>query len=271
MVVIGNYRKYAAIDTIEEVTLASVRNHFFYGRTVRAWSPGTCAVVFKALKVFFRWCGKQGYIQFDPTADVELPKPAKKIPINLSEADALRLLEVVYNYPYECQFLRFRNHAIFATFVFAGLRLQELLNLNYTDVDIEQLTLLVREGKGKKDRKIPISYTLAQSLKRYMQERKRLNKSCPEFFTSLHLNCGYTLSGLKRLVLKIRAASGIAFSIHKLRHTFATLMYESGCEIYALSRLLGHSSIETTKIYVHSSVENLRAQIAKHPLNNFVK
>jgi len=79
---------------------------------------------------------------------------------------------------------------------------------------------------------------------------------------------GFSTTGLKRLVQVIKGASGINFSIHKLRHTFATLMLEGGCDIYSLSRMLGHSDIKTTTIYLAASVEHLRGQMTKHPLNN---
>ena len=71
---------------------------------------------------------------------------------SLTKQDALKLLEVVYNYPYDYKYLRYRNHAIFSTFIFAGLRKKELLNLRFTDVDMENLTIFVNQGKGSKDR-----------------------------------------------------------------------------------------------------------------------
>lgn len=183
----------------------------------------------------------------------------------------MKLLEIVYNYPYDYKYLRYRNHAIFATFIFAGLRKTELLNLKYADVDIANLTIFINQGKGAKDRIIPMSYTLAESLKRYLEERKRLSKTCDQFFASLNRNSGFTDIGLKRLVIKMRTASGLTFTIHKLRHTFATLMLEGGCDIYSLSRMMGHSDIKTTTIYLSASAEHLRSQVGKHPLNDLVR
>ena len=115
-----------------------------------------------------------------------------------------------------------------------------------------------------------MSHTLAHTLERYVEERKRLNKSCPEFFTSLNRNSGFTNSGLKNLTRKLNRDSGIKFNIHKLRHSFATLMLEGGCDIYSLSRMMGHSDIKTTTIYLAASADHLRSQITKHPLNDFV-
>ncbi|MFZ4500147.1 MAG: tyrosine-type recombinase/integrase [Minisyncoccia bacterium] len=207
-------------------------------------------------------------METNPVVDIEMPKMEKRLPIKLTKQDALRLLELVYNYPYEYKFLRYRNHAIFSVFIFAGLRKQELLNLKYADVDIENLSLFVQKGKGNKDRVIPISYTLAQSLKRYIEERKKLNKINPEFFCSLRGNIGFTSNDLKKLIEQMREKFHMPFSAHKLRHTFATLMLEGGCDIYSLSKMMGHSDIKTTTIYLYASVEHLRSQMTKHPMND---
>lgn len=266
--VINCFCKFTSITNLSEITDAKVRALFYFGRTERKWSTHTYVVYQRTLLVFFRWCIKEGYLVSNPVAEIELPKQEKRLPAKLTKQAALSLLEIAFNYPYEYKFLRCRNHAIFATFLFAGLRKQELLNLKYADVDIENLTLFVHQGKGNKDRVVPISYTLAQSLKRYAEERKRLKKTCPEFFASLNRNLGYTENGLKRLVDQIGNASGIKFSVHKLRHTFATLMLEGGCDIYSLSRMMGHSDIKTTTIYLSASAEHLRSQMTKHPLNN---
>lgn len=264
---INYYCRFANVETFEEVTNDNIRALFFHGRTERQWKANTFIVFHKSLLVFFRWAIQQGYIINNPVEDIEMPRVEKTLPPKLNKQLTMRLLEVVYNYPYDYKFLRYRNHAIFLTFLFAGLRKSELLNLKLTDVDLDNLTIFINQGKGSKDRIIPMSYTLAQSLKKYLDERKRLNKSCPEFFTSLNRNAGFTDTGLKRLVIKIRQSSQINFTIHKLRHTFATLMLEGGCDIFSLSKMMGHSDIKTTTIYLSASAEHLRNQMTKHPLN----
>jgi site-specific recombinase XerD len=267
--VITLYCKHTGINTINQISNENVRSFFYEGRTQRNWSINTFIVYHRTLLVFFRWCVKQGYLIKNPVLDIEVPKLEKRLPPKLTKQTTLKLLEIVYNYPYDYKFLRYRNHAIFATFVFAGLRKQELLNLKFGDVDIENLTIFIRQGKGGKDRIVPINFTLAQILKRYCDERKRLNKTNAEFFSSLRNNVGFTNNGLKKLVEQIRASSGIVFTVHKLRHTFATLMLEGGCDIYSLSKMMGHSDIKTTTIYLAASAEHLRSQMTKHPLNEF--
>lgn len=265
--VINFYCALAGIEEIEEVNNDNVRNLFFYGRTQRKWSANTFICYHKSLGVFFRWCIQEGKMKDNPTKDIEIPKLEKRLPPKLTKQEAMRLLEVVYNFPYKYHFLRYRNYAIFSTFLFAGLRKKELLKLKYTDVDLENLSIFINQGKGSKDRVVPICAKLADCLERYLKERKRLKRTCPEFFTSLNRNIGFTETGIKRLVESIKKASDIKFSIHKLRHTFATLMLEGGCDIYSLSRILGHNDIKTTTIYLAASAEHLRSQMTKHPLN----
>lgn len=269
--VISFYCRFANITQINEVTDQNVHELFLFGRTDRDWRPNTFICYHKSLMVFFRWCVELKYMTKNPIDDIEIPKLEKRLPPKLTRQDTLRLLEIVYNYPYDYKFLRYRNHAIFSMFVFAGLRKKELLKLRYTDVDIENLSIFINQGKGSKDRVVPMTYPLAQTLKRYVEERKRLNKTCPEFFVSLNRNVGFTDSGIKRLVEKMKLVAKIPFTIHKLRHTFATLMLEGGCDIFSLSKMMGHSDIKTTTIYLAASAEHLRSQMTKHPLNDLVR
>jgi len=267
---INLYSRLFEISEIEQVTEANVRQFFFDGRTKRNWKPNSFICFYHSLTVFFKWCVSEKYLTKNPIEDMEIPKVEKRLSSCLTKQDALKLLEVVYNYPHDYKFLRYRNHAIFSAFIFSGLRKNELLKLKYNDVDVENLSIFVNQGKGGKDRIIPMCYTLAQSLKRYIDECKRLNKTCPEFFASLNRNCGFTDMGLRNLVRNIRKASRIKFTIHKLRHTFATLMLNGGCDIYSLSKMMGHSDIKTTTIYLSASAEHLRLQMTKHPLNNII-
>jgi len=255
------------ITSIEEVTEALFRSFMLQGRVSRHWSANSYITYHKSFVVFFRWCVNEGYMEINPADGMEMPKTDRKLPPKLSRQEATRILETAYNMPYDYTFLRYRNHAIFAVFLYAGLRKQEVLSLTLTDVDLQNRTIFVRRGKGAKDRIVPMGGTLITILERYLVERKRLKKSCPEFFTSLNRNVGFTGTGMKRLIEKMNRASGIPFSAHKLRHSFATMMLEGGCDIFSLSRMMGHSDIKTTTIYLAATAEHLRDQIDKHPMD----
>lgn len=268
--VLTQYCSFAGLTQVSDITQDNVRALFFYGRTERHWQTATYIVFYKSLSVFFKWCIAEGLLSINPIIGIEKPRLEKKLPVRLTKTDALHLLEIIENYPYSNSFLRYRNHAMFMVLLFAGLRLEELLQLKYADVDLQSMTLFIHQGKGNKDRIVPINPALAKSLERYFDARKKLGKTCPTFFTSSTRNCGFSASGMKRLVEKLKAASGLRFTIHKLRHTFATLMLEGGCDIYSLSKMMGHSDIKTTTIYLAASAEHLRSQILKHPLNESI-
>ena len=266
---INVYCKFANINDISQVSEENVRALFYYGRTERNWTPNTFHCYHKSLLVFFRWCIEQGFMtQQNPILAIEKPRIENRLPKKLTKQDTLKLLEIVDNFPWQSKFLRYRNYAMFATLIFCGLRKQELLRLKYGDVDIENLSVFVKLGKGNKDRIIPMSKKLGEILSKYLEERNKLKKTCSEFFVSLNKNVGLGDMGIKNLTTKIRQISGIDFTLHKLRHSYACLMISGGCDIYSLSRMMGHSSISTTQIYLHSSLDELRIQMAKHPLND---
>lgn len=260
-------RRRTNVREIGECTEERIREFFYRGRVERHWEANSFVTFHKSLTVFFRWCVERGYLPSSPTDGIEIPKAAKRLPQRLSKQEALRLLEIVQNYPWPYTYQRHRNHAILATFLHAGLRKKELLRLQVVDLDVANQSIFIRQGKGSKDRVVPMSSTLAGILRRYLEERTRLVKSCPEVFTSLNRDMGLTNEGLKRLVVSARRITGLRFHIHTLRHTFATLMLEGGCDIFSLSKIMGHSDIKTTTIYLAASAAHLRGQMVKHPLN----
>jgi site-specific recombinase XerD len=108
--------------------------------------------------------------------------------------------------------------------------------------------------------------TLRCWLREYLAERSRLGKRGEHFFTALRGDKAFTYRALTRVVAEIRQGTGIEFSAHRLRHTFGTLMLEGGCDLFSLQKMMGHSDIKTTTIYLSASASMLRAQMAKHPL-----
>jgi len=260
------FQCHADLEAIEHATTEHVRNYILYGRSQCSWTPSTTRTYWAKLKVYFNWCIKRGYAKENPTIDIELPRKEFQLPKALTEQQAHHLLETVYNYPYRNDFLRYRNHAVFSTYLFTGLRKKELLNLRFTDVDFDAMSIFVRQGKGRKDRTIPMNFSLAESLKRYLAERTKARRTAPGFFASSKRNSAMSEEALIYLVKQIRAASGIYFTVHQLRHTFATLMVEGGCDVLPISKMLGHSKIETTLIYAHARSNYLREEMGKHPL-----
>jgi len=262
------FQRVTTIEYIEDVDQHCVDSFFVYGQQERIWSPHTVTTYHKSLNVFFDWCVHREYIDKNYTQSIRLPKP-KTVPRKaLTQKQAHYLLKVVHNYPYPSLFLQKRNDAIFTMFLFTGLRKNELLSLCCEDIDVHNSLIHIRNAKGGTYRVIPICSTLMTYLRKYLKERRRLKKKCPYFFTSFNRDAQFTDSGLKHLMKNIRDTAGIYFTIHILRHTFATLMLQGGCNIYDLSKLLGHQNISTTAIYLSSDNNTLRTQLVKHPLSS---
>ncbi|MFB6181800.1 MAG: tyrosine-type recombinase/integrase [Candidatus Magasanikbacteria bacterium] len=263
------FKRWADIEKVEEINQEKVKEFFLTGRSDRDWSPETYITYQNTLTVFLRWCVEKGYLEENYAEDIETPKKEKKLPKSLDRKEAEKIIEYAYNLPYgySAEYLKHRNKAIFATFIFAGLRRQELLDLGNGDINIESRSIFINRGKGGKDRYIPMMERLKEILVKYKKARKKKDKTCPEFFASCKQDTGFTASGLKGIINRIKDASGIYFSPHMLRHTFATLMLEGGTDIYSLSKMMGHEKIETTTIYLATSSKHLEGEIDKHPLN----
>ncbi len=261
------FLNWSGLIYLEDVTTEKIRQYLYDGRIERKWTVDTFLNYYKGLKSFFKWCVSRGYMEKNPIEGIERPRLERKLPKRITKQEAMKLLEYSFHTKYAYRFERYRNRALFAVMIYSGLRAQEVLNLRLNDVDLSNGIISVNLGKGGKDRIVPVCGALSKVLREYLIDRKRLNRDCIFFFVSIRGDVPFTYSGLKNLVARMKGLTGIKFSCHRLRHTFATLMLEGGCDIYALSKMLGHSDIKTTTIYLSASVSHLQEQVMKHPLN----
>lgn len=260
--------KCTGVDEVSALSRDVVRAFFLSGSSERGWKPHTFRTYRRGLVSFFRWCVERGLLTTNFAQDVEQPRVGLRLPRGLKRNQALDLLRAVDEHPYMDPFAKVRARAVFGTMILAGLRRNELLNLESTDVDLVARELLVRWGKRNKERVVPMCDALHEILIEYQRERTARRCTTVKFFCDLAGKSPMSDTGLRRMVHTIRRATGLHFSSHPLRHTFATLMLEGGCDLYALSRMMGHSDIKTTTIYLAASTEHLRAQVSKHPLGS---
>lgn len=260
------FLRYSKIKTIDEVTLEAVEDFFKHGRTIKNWSANTFVVYYNSLSAFFKWCVDNSYLEINYAEAIQTPKIRTKLRKKLSQVESQRIIDTTKNYPFPSRFLSTRNTAILVLFLYTGIRKCELFALQLHDVDLESQTLSIRTSKREGYRTIPIPLKLNRILHEYLIERQKSKRTCPEFFCSFNRNMGLTESGLKRVIQKIVRASGIHFSTHILRHSFATMMLEGGCDLFSLSRMMGHKNINTTCIYLASTKNHLHKQMMCHPL-----
>lgn len=255
------FLKRTGITAPSELTEDKCRTFFYDGAEIHHWSDYHYINNLKYLNKFFNWCVQQKYLKKNPLAGMPRPKMPKALPRRLSEEDGRKVLNASYGYNWRYDFEQTRNHAMISTLLFSGLRLSELLNLQMTDVDLVEKTILVRHGKGDKDRQVPIHYQLHRTLVRYERERKTMGKKSEWFFTGVHSDKKLTPKDLSKICRKIGAYAGVRFTPHQLRHTFASRCIDEGFNVVQLKEVLGHSSLSSTMIYLKVAPKSLRESI----------
>jgi integrase/recombinase XerC len=219
-----------------------------------------------ALKGFFRFLIASRRIEKDPLSQIHSPKQEKPLPNFLSVDDVFRLLSVGG----PTGTLPKRDQAILEVFYSTGIRVSELVGLNWGDVDF-QLGIVRVVGKGSKERIVPIGKTALDALRDYSQDlRKKWSLACKgESPVFLNNRSGrITTRSVARIVEKHLREAGIAVKMgpHGLRHSFATHLLNSGADLRVIQELLGHASLSTTQRYTHLNLDQLTAVYDKaHP------
>ena len=232
-----------------------------------AWS--TQAHELTAVRMLCAWATRTKRLLVNPAADLELPRQPKRLPrAVLSVSEAERVLAV----PDVATLLGLRDRAILEVLYSTGLRRMEVIGLDLPDLDAERGVVFVREGKGRKDRLVPIGERAIRWTLRYLDHaRPRLVRHRATHCHALFLSRRGTRIRPTRLTERLHRyvlASGVGKpgSVHLFRHTMATLMHDAGADIRDLQAILGHAQLSTTEIYTHVSVERLKAVHAKtHP------
>lgn len=238
----------------------------------KSFSTTTIARKVAALRSFFKYLNQQGIIVQNPFEILRTPKQAKKLPHFLSINDVNTLLET----PDETKTFGLRDRAILETLYSTGIRVSELVNLDKDDVDFYGELMKV-QGKGKKERLVPLGSFAIKAIKKYMNTQsekkqpekgswKDLSKKSPLFLNKY----GDRLSSrsVARLLDKYLKMTGVNLltSPHTFRHSFATHMLDKGADLRSVQELLGHSNLSTTQIYTHVTTERLKQVYDKtHP------
>jgi integrase/recombinase XerD len=219
------------------------------------------------LRVWFRWMARNHHILHNPASELELPRLGFRLPkavLTIQEA------ELILQQPNVRDALGLRDRAILETFYSTGMRRLELARLRVWDLDLEQNTVTIRQGKGNKDRHIPLGDRAAQWMRKYLDESRPKLVSEPDDKTAFLSNAGepFTADYLTELVRGYVDAANIGKrgSCHMFRHTMATLMLEGGADIRFIQAMLGHADLKTTQIYTHVAIRQLQEiHRATHP------
>jgi integrase/recombinase XerD len=228
----------------EDISEEELRQYFLYLKNVRQLSRSTCTQILCAIKFLFQHTLERDWKTFD----LVRPPKEKKLPVVLSQEEVRRVLSCLRS---------FRHYVCLSTVYSCGLRLSEAISLQIADVDGERMFLHVRQGKGNKDRLVPLPERTLTLLRQYW----RLHRH-PRWLFPARTSPGVPASqatrpmGADTLQKAFRSAcraSGIhkQASVHTLRHSYATHLLEAGVNLRTIQAYLGHASLKTTSIYTH--------------------
>ena len=259
------------IDTIKKVTLEDIHSYISYMAIDLKSKPATRARKASSIRVFFNYLSQKAkLIEINPAQNLETPKLEKRMPKYLSLEDSKKLLKVASD---EDARNPERDYAIITLFLNCGMRLSELVNINIKDINFSDCKLNVI-GKGNKERTIYLNKACINSINEYLKVRPKIaikSSSKDALFLSERREriSNRTVQYIVKQELKRAGLDIKKYSVHKLRHTAATLMYQYGnVDIRALQELLGHESISTTEIYTHVENTQVRNAVESNPLAN---
>lgn len=226
-------------------------------------APASLARFISGIRGFFRYCRSRGILEADPSALIEQPKMGRKLPDVLSTLEIDAMIAAID--PSKDESLR--NRAIIETLYGSGLRVSELVGLRLSRIMPEDQCVLV-EGKGSKQRIVPLSPVSLALIRDYLEQRIR-GPVKPEAADILFLNRrGGQMSRVMvfYIIRDLAEAAGITHHVspHTLRHSFATHLLEGGANLRVIQTLLGHESIATTEIYLHLDRSALRKELLTH-------
>ncbi len=258
------------LDFVCSVKTEEIYEFFMYVGQVRQNSTNAKARKLSAIKALYKHLVlKRGVLEVNPAENIESPKKKKSLPKHLTLEESLSLLGTVAND--KASKNRLRDYAILTLFLNCGMRLSELVGINLSDMDPALRSLRVL-GKGNKERIIYLNEACREALVPYL-ERRRADTTVQKKTDALFLSSrGQRMSNktVQWMVYKYLSAAGLDYkhySTHKLRHTAATLMYQTGkVDVRVLKEILGHEQLNTTQIYTHVSGEGIERAMAENPL-----
>lgn len=221
--------------------------------------------VIAAIKSFYKYLASHGYLNKNPVKIVRFPKLWEKIPDVLS----LQEIEGLLNKPKRRGVLNLRDKAILELMYATGMRVSEVVKLRISDLDLN-LGILRCQGKGKKERILPLGKGACKAISKYLQEsRPKLKKSnsVSELFLS-RLGESISRQSVWKIIKKYAKKCNIDKNVtpHTIRHSFATHLLERGADLRIVQELLGHSDISTTQVYTHMEKDRLKSLHKKfHP------
>lgn len=252
------------LDLVKSITLRDTYEFMNYLLRERNNNQSTRARKTSALRQFYKYLERNHLIETNPIKDLETPKAKKALPKYLTLEQSIELLNAVEGDYYH------RDYCILTLFLNCGLRLSEMAGLNYTDIRTDNTMRVL--GKGNKERIVYLNKACLDAINAYKEVRPvdDVKDKHALFISRNHRRMSpKTIQAMVYKYLQKIGLDSQGYSCHKLRHTAATLMYQTGeVDIRVLKDILGHENLGTTEIYTHLSNQQLKDAAQSNPLGN---
>ena len=257
---------------LEEITEDDLRRFFIWMQKDSDFSSATILGCYRTLKALFNNLYNSRKISNNPFNYIKKPKTERKIIYSFNKIEINEIL----NHFDKRTFLGYRNFAILATLFSTGIRKSELLEMKASDFIYEGVGYFRILGKGRKERVIPVGVTLDKIIKNYIKRRRKyINEINTVEPLSLWINQTgepLTASGIDHIFKELKKSKlkwSTRVSAHTIRHTYALMFLQNGGDPFTLQRLMGHSDISTTRLYVELNTDYLKKQSDNYnPLDN---
>jgi len=261
---VGYFIKYAGNKNINEITIKDVKEYYVYNAD-KEISSETIKTYMRAVRVFLSWCYNEEYIKVNILEKYKLPKASKKVKNILTENE----IELLFSSFNQNDFIQYRNYCICLLMLDSGLRMNEVTTLKISNSHINENYIIV-DGKGNKQRAVPLGINTKNALLKYISIRNPVNHD--NLFLDIH-NKPINNYTIKNMIRKLKIKTGIKrIHAHLLRHTFATKYLENGGDIYTLQSILGHTSLEMVKKYIHTTPKKIVVNFSSFsPVDNLNK
>lgn len=257
-------------DLLRKIEKADIYAYISYLDRERKNNSRTKFRKISSVRSFFDYLTyKVDVLDKNPAENIDMPKMEKSLPVYLTLEESIRLLRSIQNFKQK-NIYRLRDYAIAMLFLNCGLRLSELASLNVKDLNKDRTLRII--GKGSKERLVYLNDNVERSIDAYLLARKAEGLADEEpLFLSMRKTrmSNRSIQHMLEKHLKNAGFDTRKYTVHKLRHTAATLMYQFGDEdLKSLQEILGHESISTTQIYTHVNLEDIRHTMNQNPLAN---
>ncbi|MFU0825454.1 tyrosine-type recombinase/integrase [Clostridium sp.] len=248
---------------VDTITTPILRKYITYLKNDKDYKVETIRRKINSTKSFFNFLVSQEYIDKNPTAAIHAPKSPERLPIYMTTEEIKSIISMPMKHNAEHGL---RDKCILEALAMTGVRRSELVALNWEDIDFKNNIIIVKHAKGNKQRVIPITEPLISDIWAYLQTRLPL-KNNAIFISELGNRLSFTpLNQLFHKYLKLAGLDDKGYTLHKFRHSYATLLLQNGADLISIKELMGHSDLNSTKIYTHVSTNHLKNEVRKLPL-----